>query len=81
MTSTWRGRLRAYGAALMLSAASIGVLPETRPVTPVAIVRSVDRRRAGFDELERLGDSIVTVPLTLSDNHIGIEPHRPASLN
>jgi hypothetical protein len=79
--SLWRARLRAYGTALLLSAASIGVLPETRPVTPVAIVRSTERRRSPFDPLEQFGESVVTVPLIVGADLVTPERRRPVHLN
>jgi hypothetical protein len=78
--TTWRARLRAYGAALLLSAAAIGMLPETRPITPVAIVRTTRHRRFPFDPLEQLGGSVMTVPLVVE--RMTIEAgDRPIHLN
>ena len=60
-----RARLRVYGAALLLSAASIGALPELRVVTPAAIVRPSAPRRGAFDPVEQVAGFVMTVPLVI----------------
>ena len=67
------GRLRAYGAAFLLTMglfSAVPPVPDASGTGGTAIVRVADRRRGpgGFDPGERLDDGVVlTVPLADAD--------------
>jgi len=57
--------VRAYGAALLLTASVVGAVPASRLAEPPAFVRPLDRRLDhGFDERELVGGLALTLPLT-----------------
>jgi hypothetical protein len=69
MTLAVGARFRAYCAALLLSAAALGAVPELRVVTPAAIVRPSTGRRDPFAPVERIDAFVLTTPLV-----VGAEP-------
>jgi len=63
---TWQIRVRSYCTALMLNLATLGTVPE-RPAGPrIGMEREMDLGPGRFDRRESIGETVVTVPLVVS---------------